>query len=215
MTRLIIIRHGQSMANLDDKFAGQKYDAELSPLGHEQAELTAKYIVDNYKVDKVYASDLKRAYATGQHLAEKLGGLEVIKAPGMREIYAGKWEGMRFDDIDLVYTDEFREWKTNIGMSGCTDGETVAELFDRVSKAITEIAEENPDKTVAIATHATPIRVFECMCRGMKREDMKDIPWVSNASVTVAEYENGKFRLISVSEDSHLGSIKTALPKNV
>lgn len=215
MTRLIIVRHGQSMANLEDRFAGQKYDAELSTLGHKQAELTAKYIVGNYKVDKVYASDLKRAYATGQHIAEALGFDEVTKTTGMREIYAGKWEGMKFDEIDLVYTDEFRKWKTDIGVSGCTGGETVEELFVRVSKAITEIAEENSDKTVAIATHATPIRVFECMCRGMKREDMKDIPWVSNASVTVAEYENGKFRLISVSEDSHLGSIKTALPKNV
>ena len=44
---------------------------------------------------------------------------------------------------------------------------------------------------------------------------MKDIPWVTNASVTVAEYENGNFRLVLVGEDSHLEEIKTALPKNV
>mgnify|MGYP002513616370 CR=1 FL=1 len=54
MTTLIIVRHGQSIANLEDKFAGQKYNPSLSPLGHEQAERTAEYIVSNYNVDKIY-----------------------------------------------------------------------------------------------------------------------------------------------------------------
>ncbi len=214
MTTLIIVRHGQSMANLEGKFAGQRYDAELSPLGHKQAELTAEYVIKNYKVDRVYASDLKRAYLTAVHTADKLG-MEVIKAPGMREIYAGKWEGMKFDDIDSKYPKEFREWKTNIGMSSCVGGEKVGELVKRVLAQITQIAEENDGKTVVIATHATPIRAMQCCWEGKSLKEMKDVSWVSNSSVTVAEYESGRFKLVSVSYDKHLGDIKTELPKNV
>lgn len=44
---------------------------------------------------------------------------------------------------------------------------------------------------------------------------MKSIPWVSNASVTVIEYENSNFKLQKISEDAHLSELKTALPDNV
>lgn len=214
MTTVILVRHGQSMANLEGRFAGQAYDAELSPLGHKQAECTAKYIADTYKINKIYASDLKRAFQTAEHTA-KLLDMEVIPESGMREIFAGKWEGMKFEDIDTEYAEEYKIWKTNIGVAGCKDGETVSELCERVSKTITKIASENDGKTVMVATHATPIRVLETLWKGKSLEEMKDFPWVTNASVTVAEYENGKFKLISVGEDEHLSEMRTALPKNV
>ena len=214
MTTLIIVRHGQSMANLEDKFAGQTYNPPLSPLGHEQAEHTAEYIVSNYKVDAIYSSDLNRAFQTAEHIAGKLGA-EIITEPGMREIYAGKWEGMKFDDIDSEYEEEFKLWKTNIGITGCLGGEKVSELADRVLSAITRIAEDNDGKAVVVATHATPIRALETLWRKMSIVNMKNIPWVSNASVTVAEYKDGEFALISVGEDKHLGAMRTALPENV
>lgn len=215
MTRLILVRHGESMANSEGRFAGQKYDAELSELGHRQAELTAEYIAKNYDVDEIYASDLKRAYSTAEHIAKKAGIGEIHKESGFREIFAGKWEGMTFSEIDSAYTAEYSVWKNNIGLASCTGGESVADLFARISDTVSSVARENPDKTVVIATHATPIRVMECIWRNMEREEMKNIPWVTNASVTVAEYENGKFRLVSVSEDAHLAELKTALPANV
>lgn len=214
MTTLIIVRHGQSMANLEAKFAGQKYDAPLSPLGHEQAEKTAEYIVSSYKVDKVYASDLKRAFQTAEHTAEKLG-LEIVMEPGMREVAAGKWEGMAFDDIDVEYEKEYKVWKTDIGNAECVGGEKVSDLAERVLAAVTKIAEENEGKTVVVATHATPIRALETLWSGKTVGDMKDVTWVTNASVTVVEYKDGSFSIIAVGKDEHLNEIKTALPKNV
>lgn len=214
MTTLIIVRHGQSVANLEGKFAGQRYDAPLSPLGHEQAERTAEYIVSKYKVDKVYASDLKRAFQTAEHIADKLG-MEVIPNSGMREVYAGSWEGMKFDDLDVAYEKEYKVWKTDIGEAVCVGGEKVSELADRVLDAITKIAEENDGKTVVVATHATPVRALETLWRGKTIPEMKDVPWVTNASVTMAEYDDGIFNLISVGDDAHLNEIRTELPKNV
>ena len=64
MTRLLFVRHGQSKANLDGVFAGQ-IDPALTELGCRQAECTAEFIAENYKVDAVYSSDLQRAYQTG------------------------------------------------------------------------------------------------------------------------------------------------------
>ena len=213
MTRIILIRHGQSVANLEGIFVGHK-DAPLSELGKKQAEISAKYVTENYNVDKVYASDLKRAYNTGKAVADLIGK-EVIKNENLREIYAGKWEGEKFDELVVKFPKSYGLWLENIGDSHPDDGESVSELQKRIVCQVEQIAKENEGKTVVIATHATPIRVFETYIKNKPLSEMKNIPWVSNASVTVLNYENEKFEIEKLSYDLHLGNLKTALPKNV
>ena len=213
MTTLILIRHGESSANRDRIFAGN-YDAELAELGIVQAKATAKYIKENYKIDKLYSSNLKRAYATAKEIGEELG-LEIIVNPKVREISAGKWEGIKFDEIGALYPEDFALWRENIGASRCTDGESVYELGQRIMAALTEIAENDDGKTVAIATHATPIRVSQCIIEYGSLDKMTDVPWVSNASLTIYRYDQGKWNIEAVSIDSHLEGYKTLLPANV
>jgi broad specificity phosphatase PhoE len=206
-TRFILIRHGESEANLGAWFAGYT-NADLSPKGERQARLTAAYIKENYQVDAVYASDLARAFKTAKATAE-LFGLEPIPEVGLREINAGRWEGLSFDEIAKRFPSDYSVWMKNIGHSRCTDGESVAELSERIYATILRIAEENPGKTIAIGTHATPIRTLQCRFEGISLDGMKDVPWVPNASVTVAEYEDGRFRLLFAGEDRHLGDLST------
>lgn len=213
MTKLLIIRHGQSQANLDGIFVGH-VNSPLSDLGKQQAELTANYIVSNYHVDAVYASDLDRAFYTGKRVADLLG-LPITADARLREIYAGDWERVRFDDLASNYGEPYQLWLKDIGRAACTNGESVAQLQERFVNAVRRIARENDGKTVVIASHATPIRTFMTYCAGCDITQMKDIPWVSNASVTIAEYENNTFRIVTPGYDKHLGDLRTALPKNV
>lgn len=213
MTTLILVRHGESTANRQRIFAGH-YDAELQDRGLEQAKKTAEYLVKNYKIDKVYASDLKRAYVTGKCTAD-LADVEIVPDKSLREIRAGKWDGMKFDDIITTYPDDYGVWMNDIGKARATDGESVAELCERVMQKLTEIAMKNDGKTVVVATHATPIRVIQSTVQTGGLDEMKNIPWVSNASVSVLEYDNGKWEFKLISEDEHLGELRTSLPKSV
>lgn len=214
MTRLLFIRHGQSEANLSRTFAGNS-DAALTDLGLQQAVATAEYLANTYTVDAVYASDLQRAFYTGKAVADRLG-LPVHPHKGLREIFAGKWEGQRFDHLEAAYPETFAGlWRRDIGNSVCDGGESVAQLMQRITATVREIAEANPGKTLVIATHATPIRCMECFCQGQPLSYMKDIPWVTNASVTEIHYENGVFTEIVSSYDQHLTGIRSTLPANV
>lgn len=213
MTKLIFVRHGQSMANLENIFAGT-YDVDLSPKGHMQAEKTAIYVAENYKIDKIYSSDLKRAYSTAKHIADRLD-LDIITETGLREISAGQWEGMHFDDLEKNFPDEYSIWKNDIGKAVCPGGESVKHLGERVTNILSQIAEKNCGKTVLIATHATPIRVIECLWQNLSLDKMKDIPWVSNASVTTVEISNDAAYFLEIGIDEHLTDIKTELPANV
>lgn len=212
MTTLLLIRHGESEANNNGFFAGQ-YDAPLMPKGIEQAEKTAKYIVENYVPTKIYASDLKRAYCTAIPISELIG-VDIITEQGVREIYAGKWQKMSFDDLEKKFSEEYMVWLNDIGNACCNDGESVKELSERVMTSLTAIAKENYGETIAVATHATPIRAAQTIIQYGDISYMKDVPWVSNGSVTVLEY-NGEWRCVSVSEDDHLGADKIVFPANV
>ena len=213
MTRVLLIRHGESVANRSDTFSGYS-DVALEEKGKLQATWTAKFVTEKYRIDKVYASDLQRAVETGKAVADLLG-LEVITEQGMREINGGDWEGVSFSRLPIRFPEDYHTWMTDIGRVRCTGGESTEELGNRVYETLTKIARENDGKTVAVATHATPIRAMQTLIETGSIVNMQNIPWVSNASVTELEYSAGVWKCIAVGQDEHLKEFRTKLPKNV
>ena len=212
-TTLIIVRHGESEANGNKMFAGH-LDIPLSARGFQQAELTAGYIKEHYRVDAVYASDLQRAYHTALPIA-KAFDLEVTKSEQLREVYAGHWQGQSFDVLESKYAQSYWTWRNDIGIAHPDGGESVAALSERIWSAVQEITKKGQGKTVVIATHATPIRALLCRVEGRELADMKDVGWVSNASVSIVRVDGDRWNLEQKSFDAHLADLKTRFPANV
>ena len=212
MTKLLLIRHGESMANAEHILVGHK-DVDLSPTGKLQAEKTAEFIKENYKIDKVYASDLQRAYKTGKAVSD-LCGVEIVSDPALREIYAGDWEGKKGTDL-METCPEYLVWKNDIGACIPPNGESVKSVYERIPLRLLQIAIENEGKTIAIATHATPIRCVTAKWLGLGLSGMKELPWVSNASVTEVTFENDMFMITKAAQDKHLKDMVTHLPKSI
>ncbi len=212
MTTLLLIRHGYSEANHDGIFTGHT-DVALNKQGIKQAELTAEYIAKNYKVSAIYSSDLKRAYKTAECISNILK-TDVIAQENLREIYGGDWEGVTFNDLPKLYPEEFDVWINDIGKSACVGGESVSQVGERAMDALTQIAKDNEGKTAVVVTHGAFIRTAQSIIETGGLEAMQSIPYVSNASVTVLEYD-GKFTIKSVSYDDHLGELSTVLPDYV
>jgi len=213
MTKLILVRHGESEANQIKAFAGH-YNAKLTELGHRQAQAAGEYIKEKFNITKVYASDLSRAYDTGNAIA-KASGVPIVPNSALREIKAGKWEGQLIADLLVQYEKDYGIWRTDIGNATCTDGESVTELLKRVSEALESIAKTHPDEEIVIATHATPVRAMQTFVETGSLQEMKNIPWPTNASISVLEYDNGKWRFTLLSSDEHLENLKTTIPANV
>lgn len=211
--RIIFVRHGQSIGNVYKTFLGHT-DLDLSSLGYRQAERTAEYL-KSIHIDCIYSSDLLRAHNTGKVYADVVG-LPIIDDKNLREIYAGDWENQTFDDLDVKFPESYSEvWRNNIGFAHPDSGESVAELLDRVYHAIEKIACDNDGKTVIIFTHATVLRSFFNKINGYELKDMKDWPWPSNASVSEAVYDNGKFSSLRYGFDDFMKELKSHFPKNV
>ncbi len=205
MTRLILVRHGRSEANLTQTFAGHT-DAALSKLGQRQAEAVADRLAATEQINAVYASDLSRAVETARPTAARFG-LPVLTDEGLREIFAGVWENMTFDDILEQYHADRVQWLEDLGNACCTGGESVKEVYARVKHALFRIAEENDGKTVMIASHWTPIYCAFCMATGTPIEEIRTLPMPLNCAISLFTYENNSLAPIYLNDDAHLTDI--------
>lgn len=213
MTTVYFVRHGESESNLITQFAGS-LDVPLTQRGGEQAALTAEYF-SNIPLSAVYASDLSRAYDTGFAIADNLK-IPILGMRELREIYAGQWEGKTYAQLEREYPEGYSVWKQRIGLAECDGGESVRQLQQRIQQCVEALVQKHPDQSICIATHATPIRVMECLWNHISLEDMHTIPWVGNASVTVAQYqEDGSVRVLFRDYNQHLGELATKLAHNV
>ena len=145
-TKLTVVRHAQGEGNLLGEFHGQ-YNSDLTELGHRQAECTARFLKDE-PFDTAFSSDILRAYSTAKHIARLHNGLEVHIHKGLREICGGKWERMRFDDIERLYPEEHRIWTHNLSEFTCPGGESVRNMARRVNDAVNEIVKANAGKNI-------------------------------------------------------------------
>ena len=203
MTKLIIIRHGESEANELGVIAGWN-DYKLTALGSEQAEETAAHLVATEKIDVVCSSDLCRASATAKACADKLG-LTVQTYPELRETYCGEWEGKTFAEVEARDVEEYARFKRFQLIYTLPEGENLWESGIRFYNKALEIAKENEGKTIVIAAHGAVIRVFWALiCNTPKEEATAKHDYASNASYSVATFDGERFTPVEYSHDSHL-----------
>lgn len=207
MVTFLIVRHGFSMGNKEKRFSGQM-DVALDEVGLQQAQSVARYVLANFRVDAIYASDLMRAVDTVKPVADALK-LSVIQRKNLREVDVGDWQGKLITDVEKEYPESFALYKENPGLSHFDGGESYAGLQQRVVAAMEEIAAENHGKTVLIGTHGGVIRTLRAAWSGTPLEKIKEIPHVPNASVTVAVYEKGVFSLKTVGYCDYLSDKTT------
>ncbi len=212
-TELYLIRHGESLGNRDRRFLGHT-DLDLTERGYEQAKCAAAFFEDIH-IDAVYSSDLLRAFNTAKPIADSKG-LTVIPEKDLRELFAGSWEQMTYEEIPLSFPKIWSDWQNaNVPDLRAPEGESFSELLERVESTLLRIAKENEGKAVAIGLHATPIRLMMNKLSGRGIEELYMTPWVANASITKLVFKNGEFSLDFANECSHLGAIKTSLPSGI
>ena len=209
-TEFLIIRHGQSIGNEKRIFLGHT-DLELTPLGYHQAELTAEALRGE-KIDEVYSSDLIRAYNTALPNA-KIRDISVKTHRGLREIFAGAWEGKTVFELEAQYPETFVEiWRKSFGSFPGADGggEAVAALAARIESALLDIGNTHRGKRIIVATHAAAIRAMWGKISKMTPEEVSgNLPFPENASVTRVEFDGERLIPKSYSESKHLTGVIT------
>ncbi len=146
--KLLVIRHGESEADLLDVHEGRA-DFALTERGHRQAEAMANYVADNYNISKIYASTLTRAKQTSEHLSDKTG-IPIIFDDNLMEFNNGLLAGLPRDVVREKYpiVPDLPIDKAVYGQ------ESQVEFRQRAEKALSRvISESQADETIAIVSH--------------------------------------------------------------
>ena len=146
--KLLVIRHGESEADLLDVHEGRA-DFALTERGHKQAEAMANYVADNYDISKIYASTLTRAKQTAQHLSDKIG-ISIVFDENLMEFNNGLLAGLPRAVVREKYP-EVPDLPIDKAVYG---QESQVEFRQRAENALSRIMNEaENDETIAVVSH--------------------------------------------------------------
>jgi broad specificity phosphatase PhoE len=200
-TTLIFVRHAEAIGNVIREFHGWR-DSEITEKGHQQAKLVAKKLKD-IPMDVLYSSSMKRTLQTAQYISD-LKQLPIIRTDKLKEINGGDWEGKKWSELPELYPNEHETWENKPHIHQMPNGESMKIFQDRLLTEVMKIIADNEGKNIGIVTHGTAIKAMMCRFYHKDLEDMINISWYDNTSVTVVEYEDDKFNVINAGDNSHL-----------
>ncbi|WP_040950508.1 histidine phosphatase family protein [Gorillibacterium massiliense] len=152
---LIIIRHGQSEADLLHVHEGRA-DFSLTELGNKQARSMADWLVSNYKIAKIYSSTLKRARQTAQYLSNA-GKIAIHHDDDLMEFQNGFIAGLSREEARLKYPMP----AVKFPHTAVHGQESLIQFRMRAETALSKIIHENdPEDTVAIVSHGGMINML-------------------------------------------------------
>ncbi|MFJ2781439.1 MULTISPECIES: histidine phosphatase family protein [unclassified Kitasatospora] len=155
--RIVFWRHGQTSWNLESRFQGST-DIELTGQGVQQAQRAARLLAGLHP-DLLISSDLQRARRTAEELA-KITGLDVQHHDGLRETYAGTWQGLTNAEIRARFPGEYAAWAQGepVRRGG---GELSTEVADRSVPVVLDTVGKLPeDGTLVVVSHGGTIRTM-------------------------------------------------------
>ncbi len=147
MGKVILVRHGESEMNRDGLFFGW-LDPELTEKGKEQAH-KAKNIIEKFKYDEIYSSDLLRARKTAEIINYQ--GLPLNVCEELREINFGIFEGLTYEEISRKYPVEVKLWEEKWQEYDYEHGENVTQLQKRAVDFLNKLDKEKKD--IVVVTH--------------------------------------------------------------
>ncbi len=208
VTRLFLVRHGQSAGNAAGRFGGHS-PTPLSELGRQQAEITAKALAKE-KIQAIYSSDLLRALQTAQPLADILD-LPVIAAPAFRERKVGVLEGKTFDESRAEHPKDYYALVNRSVHHVITDGESYRQLLKRAVNALHEVLRTHQGENVVIFSHTGAICFLTLYLLGAINRRTRTTPWLvtSNCGINRFELHGGtrNVRILAMNDTRHLVKI--------
>lgn len=219
--RLVLVRHGLSSFNLDQRIQGRDDLSVLTPQGHEQARDTGAALRE-LSLDAAYCSPLRRARDTALTLLEAQGqGLQTVEDPLLLEIDLAPWSGLTRAEVKARFADDERIWRTAPHQLELTDssGQRVKPLLALLEQAERFMQRLRTDhgaalrddaqQTVVVVAHNAILRALVLRLLNLPAEQFRRLR-IDNGSLSVFNLGAAGVQIESLNSTAHLGQ---ALPE--
>ncbi|MFD4653993.1 histidine phosphatase family protein [Kitasatospora sp. NPDC058444] len=192
--RIVFWRHGQTSWNLESRFQGTT-DIELTGQGVLQAQRAAR-LLSGLRPDLLISSDLKRARRTAAELAE-VTGLDVQHHEGLRETFAGSWQGLTNAEIRARFPEEYEAWAAGEPVRRGGGGELATEVADRSVPVVLEAVGKLPENgTLVVVSHGGTIRTMLGRLLDLEPAQWERFGGLSNCCWSVLGHGSRGWRLL-------------------
>ncbi|MCG8425245.1 MAG: histidine phosphatase family protein [Proteobacteria bacterium] len=187
-TAIALVRHGQAENNVDGMIGGHT-DCALTDEGMRQAEAAAKRLADEFQPTAIVSSDLRRAHQTAEVIG-RVTGTDIALDARLRERTLGQMDGLSFDRAAELFPEHWAQLQTRDTNARPPGGESLDQVFDRVSSGIDAIPAQHPGGRVVVVSHGLAIfHAFAHICGlGSPAQGLKVFFIVANASISRFTY---------------------------
>ncbi len=154
--RIYLVRHGQTVMNVQVRFRG-RLDVPLNDQGRREAWLAARGLADA-GLAAAYTSPLCRAREVAEAIAE-VTGVEVREQPELINVDYGEWEGLTKEECAHRYPEEWRRYRELPQEAVCPGGEALANAADRLVDGLVSLGRRHLGQAVAAVTHGAMVRL--------------------------------------------------------
>lgn len=155
MSRLVLVRHGESEWNLERRIQGQS-GTGLSTRGQRQAQLTAEAVSPTYRDALLVTSDIERCRLTATTFADVLGTEPTVE-PGVRERDFGAWTGRLAGEVATEDRERWERWRSGEDVVAEVGGEDTPTLVARVVEAYRRLLASADGRPIICITHGGSI----------------------------------------------------------
>jgi len=203
MTRIILVRHGQTEWNRVERFRGRA-DVPLNETGLVQAEVTGKRISAEWLPMAVYSSPLSRAVKTAESIAGYFN-LAVRVHTGLIDIDYGQWEGLTPDEVRERWPEMIDGWYNTPAFIRIPGGETLPDVRARAMEAVNELVDCHGGQTVVVVGHTVINRIILLGVLGLSNDRFWHLHQ-DTCAINCFEAGGGDFTLLLLNDTCHLRS---------
>jgi len=203
VTRIILVRHGETEWNLVEHFRGRT-DVPLNETGLIQAKRMAQRVAGQWRPTAIYSSPLTRAVKTAEAVAWHFG-LSVQIHPDLIDIDYGQWHGLTPIEAKERWPEASNAWYNAPHTACIPGGETLDQLRARVVRTINEIVSLHEGQTIVLVGHTVINRIVLLTVLGLGNDRFWRLRQ-DTCAINVFEVEGDVFTLISLNDTCHLRS---------
>ncbi|NOU99064.1 histidine phosphatase family protein [Paenibacillus planticolens] len=200
MTKLYLIRHGETLWNVERRMQGH-LDSPLSSLGEQQA-LWLSYALKEISFEALYASSSGRTLQTA-HIIKGDRELAIQASDEWREMNLGAWEGRISDEIEALEPDNFHAFWRNPEQYQTVKGESYSDLQARVLPALERMLAAHEGQTIALVSHTVTLKVIMAYFEKRALSELWNPPYFQPTCLSLVEIVNKEPHIRLHADTSH------------
>lgn len=195
---IYLIRHGQSIVNVDRRISCKRRDGDLTTLGYNQAHRAGLWFKDR-QIGRVIVSPFERALQTGRIIADVLD-VPISREDGLAEVDCGDIDWRTDDDAWNQWENVYQRWLQGEATATYPGGESFQNAYARFAQALSAA----PDDNCVMVSHAGIIRsVTPYLCVNAAALQRVEMP-SHTGMIVLTRYDHGRYVCHAWDDRSHL-----------